>query len=118
MSHTVTILSKPDETTDDYSYEFGGTHGDDCITLDLCKWKSCQAMNPDYEPGDERVRHGKTHYYRDGEWWVESDVCALRYVFEHYSENEYFKDFELGTYPIRVDWEDEDWWFEIQGGKP
>lgn len=114
MSHTVTITSLPDETTDDYGYEFGGTHGADCQTLTPCKRKACQAMNPDYEPGHERTRHGKDHYYRDGDWFVESDVCALRYVFESYSDVEYFDGVALGTYPIIIDWEDDRWWFEVQ----
>ena len=114
MSHTVTITSLPDDTTDDYGYEFGGTHGSDCITLDVCQRKACQAMNPNHEPGDERIRHGKYHLYRDGDWWVESDICALRYVFEHYSDNEYFDGFDLGTYSIHIDWEDDRWWFENQ----
>lgn len=117
MSHTVTLVSKPDETTDDYGYEFGGTHGGDCQTLTVCKRKACQTMNPNYAPGDERVRHGKEHCYRDGDWYVESDVCALRYVFEHHSDEEYFRGLELGTYPIRLDWEDDRWWFEIQGAR-
>jgi hypothetical protein len=114
MSHTVTITRLPDEESDDYGYEFGGTHGADCATLRRCKRQACQAMNPEYDPGDERVRHGKDHYYRDGDWLVESDTCALAYVFENATDAEYFGGLPLGTYPIRVEWEDDSWWFEIQ----
>lgn len=79
MSHTVTITRLPDEESDDYEYEFGGTHGFDCEVLHACKRKACQAMNPEYAPFDERVRHGKLHTHRDGDWLVESDDCALGY---------------------------------------
>lgn len=110
MTHTVTITRLPDEESDDYEYEFGGEHGSDCQVFVECQRKACRAMNPDY--GDERVRHGKQHFYRD-DWLVESDICALRYVFENSTEWEAFDGIEIGTYPIRIEWED-DWWIEVQ----
>jgi len=113
MSHTVTITKLPDEESDDYEYEFGGTHGSDCEVYVRCKRKACQAMNPHYEPYDERVRHGKQHFHRDGEWMVESDQCALRYVFESVTAEETFGGLGLGTYPVSIEWED-DWWLEVQ----
>lgn len=113
MSHTVTITKLPDYTSDDWEYTFGGEHDGTCTTLDLCKRRSCQAMNPDYEPGDERHRHGKTHYYRDGDWWFESDICALRYVFEGQGPDETFDGLSPGTYPVTTCWEDT-WWIEVQ----
>ncbi|MFF9565748.1 hypothetical protein ACF1AJ_20535 [Leifsonia sp. NPDC014704] len=113
MTHTVTITKLPDEESDDYEYTFGGGHGFDCAVLTLCKRAACQAMNPDY--GDERVRHGREHFYRDGDWLVESDLCALRFVFEDRTEEETFAGLDLGTYPVRVEWEDESWWLEPQG---
>lgn len=116
MSHTVTITSLPDETTDDYGYEFGGTHGSDCAVWVECKRKSCQAMSPDYDT--ERVRHGKHHEYRDGDWLVESDRCALDYVFEYATEDEYFDGLPLGTYPVRIDWDGDHWWLEVQRATP
>jgi hypothetical protein len=112
MSHTVTITRLPDEQSDDYEFEFGGTHGGDCAVLMPCKRKACQAMKPDY--GDERSRHGKEHTFRDGDWLVESDQCALRYVFEQIGTNETFEGLTLGTYPVRIEWEDDTWWLEVQ----
>lgn len=114
--HTVTLTRLPDETSDDFEYTFGGTHGSDCQTFNRCKRKSCHAMNPDY--GDERVRHGKDHFHRDGEWLVESGECALRYVFESRTDWETFDGVSLGTYPIRVEWEDDVWWIEVQDQNP
>lgn len=114
MSHTVTITSLPDETTDDYGYEFGGSHGSDCQVFSRCKRKACQAMDPYHESGDERNRHGRYHFHRDGEWLVESDDCALRFVFESRSDDETFGGLALGTYPVIVCWEDDDWWIEVQ----
>lgn len=111
MSHTVTITRLPDEESDDYEYEFGGTHGWDCAVLQRCKRKACQAMNPAY--GDERVRHGREHTHRDGDWLVESDECALHYVFEQVGPIETFQGLDLGTYPVRIEWDD-DWWLEVQ----
>lgn len=113
MSHTVTITKLPDETSDDYEYEFGGTHGPDCAVWVECKRARCRAMDPDHFPGDERVRHGKEHVYRDGDWLVKSDICALCYVFEYIGENETFDGLALGTYPTYVNWEDS-WWLEVQ----
>lgn len=113
MSHTVTITRLPDEQSDDYAYEFGGTHGGDCAVLVECKRKACQAMNPDY--GYERVRHGKEHTFRDGDWLVESDQCALRYVFEQSGPEETFEGLTLGTYPVHIEWGDV-WWLEVQTG--
>lgn len=114
MSHTVTITRLPDEESDDYEYEFGGTHGSDCEVYVECKRKACQAMNPDYEPLDERHRHGKRHFHRDGVWLVESDICALGYVFEYTGDVETFTEAEvsLGTYNVDIEWEDT-WWLEI-----
>lgn len=111
MSHTVTITRLPDEQNDDYEFEFGGNHGGDCAVLMPCKRKACQAMKPEYS--DERGRHGREHLFRDGDWLVESDQCALRYVFEQVGTNETFEGLTLGTYPVRVEWED-DWWLEVQ----
>jgi len=114
MSHTVTITRLPDGESDDYEYEFGGTHGFDCEVLHPCKRKACQAMSPEYAPFDERVRHGKLHTHRDGDWLVESDDCALGYVFEQRGPIETFEQAEvtLGTYAVEIRWED-DWWIEI-----
>jgi hypothetical protein len=70
-------------------------------------------MNPEREPLDERIRHGRRHFHRDGDWLVESDKCALSYVFEWVTEAETFEGLELGTYPVRVEWEDS-WWLEVQ----
>lgn len=123
MSHTVTLTKLPDDESDDYEFTFGGEHGADCQVFIECKRKACQAMNPEYEPYDERVRHGKVHFHRDGDWLVESDLCALRYVFEQSGESEAFDGLALGTYPIRIEWEDT-WWIEVQipapetGGNP
>ena len=114
MSHTVTITRLPDEERDDYDYEFGGTHGSDCQVFNRCKQAACQAMDPYHEAGDERTRHGRYHFYRDGEWLVESDECALRFVFESRGDDETFGGLTLGTYPVIVCWEDEDWWIEVQ----
>lgn len=113
MSHNVTITRLPDDEHDDYEYTFGGDHGSDCGVWVACKRKACQAMNPEYEPYDERVRHGKEHFHRDGDWLVESDQCALRYVFEWSTEWDAFNGIEVGTYPIRIEWEDT-WWIEVQ----
>lgn len=117
MSHTVTITKLPDEESDDYEYTFGGTHGPDCEVYVECERKACQAMNPDREPYDERFRHGKRHFHRDGDWLVESDICALGYVFEYTGDIETFEEagVTLGTYPVRVEWEDT-WWLEVQDG--
>lgn len=113
MSHTVTITRLPDDESDDYEYTFGGEHGYDCQTLIECNRKACQAMNPNY--GDERVRHGRDHVYRDGMWLAQSDQCALRYVFEGMTEDETFAGCQVGvTYPVRIEWEDESWWLEVQ----
>lgn len=114
MSHTVTISRLPDGESDDYEFEFGGGHGHDCQVLVECKRKACQAMHPDY--GDERVRHGRDHFYRDGMWLAVSDLCALRFAFEGRSKEETFDGIALGTYPIRIEWEDESWWVEVQAG--
>lgn len=113
MSHTVTITRLPDDEHDDYEYEFGGTHGSDCEVYVECKRKACREMNADYAPCDERVRHGKRHFYRDGDWLVESDQCALRYVFGDVGPVETFYGLALGTYPVRIEWEDT-WWLEVQ----
>lgn len=114
MSHTVTITRLPDEESDDYEYEFGGTHDSSCEVYVECKRKSCQAMNPDYEPFDERYRHGKRHFHRDGDWLVESDACALSYVFEWSGDIETFTEAEvsIGTYNVEIKWEDT-WWLEV-----
>ena len=113
MSHTVTITRLPDEESDDYEYTFGGTHGHDCTVLKRCARKSCQAMSPYYDT--ERVRHGKQHEWRDGEWLVESDDCGVRFVFELRGDIETFDEAEvsLGTYPVLVVWED-GWFLEVQ----
>ncbi len=116
MSHTVTITKLLDETSDDYEYTFGGTHGSDCEVYVECRRKACQAMSPYCDT--ERVRHGKQHIYRDGMWLAESDICALRYVFECATEGETFEGLTLGTYPVRVEWEDEGWWIEVQSPAP
>lgn len=116
MSHTVAITKFPDEESDDYEYTFGGEHGYDCQVLMECKRKACQAMNPNY--GDERVRHGRDHLYRDGVWLATSDQCALLYVFEHRTEQETFEGLSVGTYPLRIEWEDETWWVEVQRCDP
>jgi hypothetical protein len=113
MSHTVTITRLPDDESDDYEYTFGGSHGSDCEVYVECKRKACRAMNPEREPLDERIRHGRRHFHRDGDWLVESDKCALRYVFEWVTEAETFEGLELGTYPVRVEREDS-WWLEVQ----
>ena len=114
MTHTVTITSLPDETTDDFGYEFGGTHGSDCEVFVRCKRKACQAMDPWNAAGDERSRHGKHHFYRDGEWLVESDDCGLRFAFEGRGDADTFEGVPLGTYPVIVCWEDDSWWVEVQ----
>lgn len=117
MSHTVTITRLPDADHDDYEYEFGGAHGHDCEVYVECKRKACQAMNPEYEPFDERFRHGKQHFHRDGYWVAESDICALRYVFEYSGPDEAFDGLTLGVYPVRVEWEDTRW-IEVQNQTP
>jgi hypothetical protein len=116
MAHTVTITRLPDEHSDDFESHFGGTHGFDCQTFNRCKRQSCQAMNPDY--GDERFRHGRDHLHRDGEWLVDSGVCALGYVFESRTEWETFDGIPIGTYPVRIEWEDDYWWIEVQYTQP
>ena len=42
------------------------------------------------------------------------DDCALRFVFESRGDIETFDGLALGTYPVIVCWEDEDWWIEVQ----
>src|SRR3546814_713254 len=118
MTHTVTITRLPDDHNDDYESTFGGTHGSDCEVYVRCKRKACQAMDPWHEAGDERKRHGRYHFYRDGEWLVESEDCALRFVFESVTEWETFEGIPLGTYPVRVEWEDDRWWIEVQYTAP
>lgn len=71
-------------------------------------------MDPWHAAGDERVRHGKRHSHRDGEWLVESDDCGLRFAFESRGDDETFGGIPLGTYPVVVCWEDDDWWIEVQ----
>lgn len=118
MSHNVTITRRPDETTDDYEYTFGGTHGHDCQVFAPCKRAACQRMDPNHAAGYERVRHGREHFHRDGEWMVEQDDCALRFVFESVTEWESFDGIPLGTHPVIVCWEDESWWVEVQYTPP
>lgn len=112
MTHTVTITRTPDETSDDWEYAFDGDHGPECAVWDECARKACSGMNPDYEPGYERFRHGKTHEYRDGAWFVETDRCALRYVFEHQGDDETFEGLGIGEYEVRICWDDS-WWLEV-----
>lgn len=114
MSHTVTLTRLPDEESDDYEYSFSGTHGRDCQVFRRCGRAACQRMDPFAHPGDERVRHGKEHFHRDGEWLVESDDCGLRFAFESRGDEETFDGIPLGTYPVIVCWEDDDWWVEVQ----
>ena len=114
MSHTVTITRLPDEESDDYEYTFGGTHGPDCMVGKRCERWACQTMNHEYET--ERTRHGLTHWwnYDNREWIVhDTEDCALGYVFEYRSDVETFDGLDLGTYPVRIEWEDE-WWIEVQ----
>ncbi|WP_420114528.1 hypothetical protein [Pseudactinotalea sp.] len=114
MSHTVTITSLPDETTDDYGYEFGGTHGADCMVGKRCERWACQTMNPEYET--ERIRHGLEHWWNwDNREWIvhDTDDCALGYAFEYRTEEETFDGLDLGTYPVSIEWEDT-WWIEVQ----
>lgn len=114
MSHTVTITRLPDDESDDYEYEFGGTHGADCMVGKRCARKACQAMNPNYET--ERTRHGLEHWWNgDNREWIVHDTkaCALDHVFEQFGPVETFDGLGLGTYPVRVEWED-DWWIEVQ----
>ena len=114
MSHTVTITRLPDDESDDYEYTFGGTHGSDCMVGNRCERWACQTMNPDYET--ERTRHGVTHWwnYDNREWIVhDAEDCALGYVFEQYGDIETFDGLGLGTYPVRIEWED-CWWLEVQ----
>lgn len=115
MSHTVTITKLPDDTSDDWEYTFGGEHSQECSVWDGCNRAACVKMNPDYPPGDERFRHGKLHEYRDGEWLIETDKCALRFVFEHGGIEDAFDGLSIGTYPVTICWEDT-WWLEVQGG--
>jgi hypothetical protein len=114
MAHDVTITRLPNEESDDWEYTFGGTHGHDCTVLMPCTLRRCQGLKREYYYGDERTAHGVAHEYRDGEWLVESDQCALRYVFESVTEGETFEGIELGTYPVRIDWDDDSWWVEVQ----
>lgn len=114
MSHTVTIAKLPDEESDDYEYTFGGTHGNDCMVGTRCTRWACQTMNSDYET--ERTRHGLTHWWNyDNREWIVHDTtdCALGYAFEYRTEDETFEGLELGTYPVRIEWEDT-WWLEVQ----
>jgi hypothetical protein len=113
MSHTVTITRLPDNESDDYGYAFGGTHGSDCEVFDRCGRKACQSMDPFNAAGDERNRHGRFHFHRDGEWLVQSDACALRFVFEQYGDIETFNGLTLGSYAVRVEWEDDTWWLTV-----
>lgn len=118
MSHTVTITRLPNEENDDYEYEFGGTHGTDCMVGKPCARKSCQAMNPDYDT--ERTRHGLEHWWKyDNREWIVHDTkaCALDHVFEYIGDIETFEGLGLGTYPVRVEWEDI-WWLEVQSSTP
>ena len=98
MTHTVTITRLPDDDSDDYEYTFGGTHGSDCEVLVPCRLQRCQC--------------------REGEWSVSSDICALGYVFEFVTESETFEGIPVGTYPVRIEWEDGRWWMEVQYTRP
>lgn len=116
MSHTVTITRLPDATSDDYAYEFGGSHGPDCEVYRPCPRAACQRMDPDHPAGDERLRHSVHHEYREGHWLVVTDECALGFVFEAVSDIDTFTEagVGLGTYPVVIQWEDENWWLEVQ----
>lgn len=113
MSHNVSITSLPDDTTDDYEYKFGGTHGRDCEVWVPCNLSRCQGLKRDYEWGDERTAHGVLHEYRGGEWLIESDTCALSYVFESATEDEHFGGLGIGTYPVSIDWDGDDWLMQV-----
>lgn len=116
MAHTVTITRLPDEDRDDYEYEFGGTHGSDCMVGKGCPRKACQAMDHEHDAGTERTRHGLEHWWNwDNREWIVHNTkdCALRYVFECTGTHETFEGLTLGTYPVRIEWED-NWWLEVQ----
>ena len=116
MSHTVTITRLPDDESDDYEYTFGGTHGADCMVGKRCPRKACQAMNHEHDAGTERSRHGLEHWWNwDNREWIVHDTtdCALGYVFEYRTDIETFDGLGLGTYPVRIEWEDS-WWLEVQ----
>lgn len=115
MSHNVTITRLPDETTDDYEYEFGGTHGSDCEVWVPCRRHRCQGLKRDYVWGDERTAHGVLHEYRGGEWFVESDICALRFVFESATDDEHFGGLDVGTYSVSIDWDGDAWLMQVHG---
>lgn len=114
MPHTVTLTRLPDEDSDDFEYEWGGSHGSDCQVLMPCRLKRCEGLKRDYDYGHERLAHGVEHEYRDGDWLVLSDICALRYVFEYVTEWETFDGIPLGTYPVFIDWDGDDWHAEVQ----
>lgn len=118
MSHTVTITRLPNEESDDYEYEFAGTHDSSCMVGKRCERWACQTMNHEYET--ERTRHGLEHWWNwDNREWIVHDIeaCALSHVFEYRTEDETFDGLTLGTYPVRIEWDDE-WWIEVQTTAP
>lgn len=114
MSHTVTITRLPNEESDDYIYEFGGTCDGSCMVGKRCERESCQAMDSDEET--ERTEHGLEHWWNwDNREWIVHDTedCALGHVFEHVTEDETFDGVGLGTFPVHIEWEDF-WSLEVQ----
>lgn len=112
MAHTITITRLPDEDSDDYEYEFGGEHDHTCMVGEACGRKACQVMDPDR--GTERTRHGREHWYADGTWWVErTRGCALDHVFELEYPDAKLAQAGLGTYPVEIDWDGDQWWLTV-----
>ena len=119
MSHTVTITKRPDETSDDIEYHFGGTHDANCEFYAICpNAQHRHPKNPDnFEDGWSTKQVPEVHQYLDGEWMVAVDQeerCALSFVFEGWSEEDALGGVALGeTRDVSCIWDGEGWELEV-----
>jgi hypothetical protein len=116
MSHTITVTRTPDESSDDYEYEFGGTHGYDCeVFTECCKvWHRHPSEDTKYECfGDDEwsTKRAGPHKMIDGVWMIEqTDGCALRYVFESQTVEETLEGVKSGeTRAVTAEWDGGRW---------
>lgn len=116
MSHTVTITSVPDETSDDIGYEFGGTHDSRCEFYKPCRkeWHRHPTSEDICDEGEWSTKRAGLHAYVEGEWMVladpEKDGCALRFAFEADPPEEVLYDLGLGeTRDVSTEWDGECW---------
>lgn len=109
MSHTITVTSLPDETTDDVEYTIGGTHDYSCEAWRECikEWHRHPKNGDD---GDEwsTKRVPEVHQMIDGMWMVPMrNRCGFGLSFEY--DNPEFQMTRLGVYDVDVEW-DGDYW--------